>query len=185
MHLGGPPRELSEMSSWLRWLEAHDQLSGWAQFFGAMLALILTYFTAFSPQWARRRQLRQSGARLLLNAYEVVESYHRTSDNFLPTSLSIKFATMTMLGVAEEIERFPVYELDSQGPRSIARNLVAVAGTLKGIALFLDQIALELDGRDGNDDDKLVIRDFVRERMEAIQAIITGAELKRPEWPTA
>ena len=92
---------------------------------------------------------------------------------------------MTMVGVAAEIERFPIYELDGQGPRSTARSLVAVAGTLKGTGLFLDQIALELDGRESTDDDKLIVRDFVRERMDAIQAIITGAELKRPEWPTA
>lgn len=37
---------MGELASWL---EAHDKLAGWAQFFGAMLALVVTYFTAFAP----------------------------------------------------------------------------------------------------------------------------------------
>lgn len=64
------------------WLEVHESLAGWAQFFGAMLALLLTYFTAFAPHWQRRRQLNNAGTRLLQNGYEVLESYHRTSANF-------------------------------------------------------------------------------------------------------
>jgi hypothetical protein len=40
------------------WFEAHDKLAGWAQFFGAMLALVVTYFTAFAPSWRRKRQLQ-------------------------------------------------------------------------------------------------------------------------------
>ena len=44
------------MSQMIQWLEAHDKLAGWAQFLGAVLALLLTYLTAFVPLWRRKRQ---------------------------------------------------------------------------------------------------------------------------------
>lgn len=171
------------MDGFILWLETHEKLSGWAQFLGTMLALLLTYFTAFAPQWRRKRQLHGTALRLLSNAYEVIESYHRTSANFLPFPLSIRAAAMTMVEVAEEIDRFPIFELEDQGSRSVARHLIAVAMTLKGLKLFLDPIAIELEGRDGTVEDQETIRAFVGERLEAVRALITGAELKRPEWP--
>lgn len=169
----------------MNWLEVHEGLSGWAQFIGAMLALLLTYFTAFAPIWRRRRQLRLAAARLLANGYEVIESYHRTSANFLPTSLSLKFAAMTMVGVANEIDRFPVYELDDQGSRSLARQLVAVAGILRGLELFLD----DLDPGPGDAtiaaEDREMMRTFLEERLFFLREMFSGKELKRPEWPAA
>jgi hypothetical protein len=66
------------MNQFISWLEAHDKLAGWAQFLGAILALLLTYFTAFWPMWRRKRQLRNAAQRLLLNGFEAIESYHRT-----------------------------------------------------------------------------------------------------------
>lgn len=171
------------MESFVIWLEEHDKLSGWAQFLGAMLALFLTYFTAFAPLWRRKKQLRTAALRLLSNGYEAIESYHRTSENFLPFSLSIRGASLTMIGVAEEIDRFPVYELDDQGSRSAARQLVAMSMTLKTLRLFLDQMATELDGRQATLEDKRNIRDFVGRSLDFTKKMITGAELKRPEWP--
>ena len=67
------------VSAFITWLEAHDKLAGWAQFYGAMFALLFTYLTAFAPIWRRKKQLLRSAQRLLSNGYEVIESYHRTS----------------------------------------------------------------------------------------------------------
>lgn len=173
------------MDAVILWLEAHENLAGWAQFFGAMLALLLTYFTAFAPLWRRKRQLRNSAVRLLSNGYEAIESYHRTSAHFLPFPLSLRAAAMTMVGVAEEIDRFPIFELDDQGSRSIARNLVATAMTLKALRLFLESTAIELEGRQATVEDQETIREFVGERLEFAHALITGAEFKRPQWPIA
>lgn len=173
------------MNGIISWLEAHDKLSGWAQFFGAMSALLLTYFTAFAPVWRHKRQLKNAGLRVLQNGYEAIESYHRTSAHFLPFSLSVRAAAMTMTGVAGEIERFPIFELDDQGPRSVARHLVAMSATLKGLALFLDPIAAELENRDATIDDQELIRSFVGGRLEQVHAMMSGQELKRPDPPTS
>lgn len=171
------------MGEMIQWLEAHDKLAGWAQFLGAVLALLLTYFTAFGPLWRRKRQLRRAGARLLSNGYEAIESYHRTSAHFLPFPLSIRMAAMTMMAVAEEIDRFPIYELDDQGSRSVARHLLATASTLKALKLFLDQFAADLEGKEATADDRETIRSFVGERLEFVTAMLRGDELERPEWP--
>jgi hypothetical protein len=135
------------MNSFILWLEAHEKLSGWAQFFGAILALTITYFTAFAPHWRRKRQLQTAATRILSNGFESIESYHRTSEHFLPFPLSLRLAAMTMAGVAEDIDRFPVYELPDQGSRSVARHMIAMSMTLKGLTLFLENHALELDDR--------------------------------------
>lgn len=171
------------MEELLSWMEDHDKLSGWAQFIGAMLALLLTYFTAFAPVWRRKRQLRGAGLRLLSNGYETIESYHRTSANFLPFPMSIRAAALTMTGIADEIDRFPIFELDDQGARSVARHLVTMAMTLKTLRLFLEEIAVDLEDRDATPEDQDVIRSFVGERLDFVRAMMTGAALNRPEWP--
>lgn len=170
------------MSDFVLWLETHDKLAGWAQFFGAIVALLLTYFTAFWPMWRRKRQMKRTALRLLANAYEVIESYHRTSEKFLPFPLSIRTAILSMVAVSEEIDRFPIFELDDQSSRSVARHLITAALTLKSLKLFLEPIAVELDGRDGNAEDQNTIRYVVGERLEFVRAMLTGAELKRPKW---
>jgi hypothetical protein len=173
------------MADLIVWLQAHESLSGWAQFFGAMVALIVTYFTAFAPHWQRRRQLKRAAGRLLLNGYEVLESYHRTSEHFLPTAISIRAAGLSMITVANEIDRFPIFELSDQGPRSTARHLVAVGGQLKLMNLALEPMAADLDGREGTVDDQEIIRTLVGDQLKLVGAIITGKELKRPEWPSS
>ncbi|UVO51587.1 hypothetical protein M0208_14135 [Sphingomonas sp. SUN019] len=173
------------MSNVVTWLENHDKLAGWAQFFGATFALLITYLTAFAPVWRRKRQMKKSADRLLSNGYETIESYHRTSAHFLPFPLSLRQAALTMTIVAEEISRFPVFELDDQGSRSAARHLLATSATLSALRLFLETMAVELDGRDGTVEDQEAIRSFVGDRLEAIRTIITGSEIKRPVWPTS
>lgn len=171
------------MNGLIEWLEAHDKLSGWAQFVGAMLALLLTYFTAFAPIWRRKRQLHQSGLRLLSHGHDAIESYHRTSQQFLPFALSIRGAVMTMKDTADQIDRFPIFELDDHGPRSLARYLVSTAMTLRAVVLFLEPMEAELAGRDGTVEDQANIRTFLAGRLEFIQDMLSGKELKRPEWP--
>jgi hypothetical protein len=166
-------------------MESHQALSGWAQFFGAMLALIVTYLTAFVPLWHRKRQLKGAATRLLANGYEMIESYHRTSAHFLPFPLSIRTAALTMTSVADEIDRFPIFELEDQGSRSVARYLVTTATTLKTLSLFLDQIASELESREATAEDQDMIRTFLAERLNLMRAMLSGAELRRPEWPAA
>jgi len=45
------------------WLKENESLSGWAQFAGAMLALIVTYFTALAPLWRQQRADRNKADR--------------------------------------------------------------------------------------------------------------------------
>lgn len=88
-----------------------------------------------------------------------------------------------MMAVANEIDRFPIFELSDQGARSIARHLVAVGGQLKLTNLALESFAIELDGRDGTADDQETIRTFVGGQMKLVEAILTSKDIKRPEWP--
>jgi len=173
------------MATIVTWLEQHEKLAGWAQFFGAILALAVTYFTAFAPMWRRKRQLLGAAERLLLNGYEAIESYHRTSAYFLPFPLSIRSAALTMTAVVDETNRFPIYELDDQGSRSVARHLLAMSGQLNLLAAFLEHIATELDGRAATEEDQANIRDVVGGRLEFATAMLSGTALKRPEWPVA
>jgi hypothetical protein len=88
-----------------------------------------------------------------------------------------------MVAVANEIDRFPIFELDEHGPRSLARNLVAVALNLRTTALYLDSVAPTLGGGEGTSEERDLIREFVGGRLRFVEALLSGAELKRPEWP--
>lgn len=166
----------------LTWLETHENLSGWAQFLGTMLALAATYFTAFAPIWRRKRQLASAAARLLNHAYEALESYHRTSAFFLPMALSLRQAAQSMGVVADEISRFPVFELDDHGPHSIARRLLAVGAMLSAVQLVLDTKATELGDREATREERDLIREFVEGQLNLVVSILSGAKIKRPDW---
>ena len=170
------------MGNLISWLAEHDKLSGWAQFFGTILALGLTYFTAFAPIWRRKRQLRDAAERLLMNGYEVIESYHRTSANFLPFPFSIQAAALSMTAVVEEMGRFPIFELEDQGSNSVARRLVATSQSVRLTSLFLENFAKNLKGQTATEEERDQLRNFLNERMTLVGALVLGAELRRPEW---
>ena len=173
------------MADLMKLLEAHDKLAGWAQFAGAMLALVVTYLTVFLPIWRRKRELRSAGTRLLAHGYEAIESYYRTSANFAPFALSLRFASLTMETMVEEMARFPTYELEDQSNNSLARRLVAMGLTLRGLKLFFDNWANELGNRHATADEHEEIRTFVGERLTLALALIKGEKLERPVWPIA
>lgn len=164
-------------------LEMHEKLAGWAQFLGAMLALVATYFTAFTPIWHRKRQLRAAAIRLLANGYEVLESYHRTTPNFLPVSLTLRGAALAVGGVVDEIARFPIYELDDQGSRSVARHLIALSGNLVATRLIFESTAADIEGRHATEEERDMLVEFLAERLEFVRKMLSGEEMKRPEWP--
>lgn len=172
------------MNGILSWLEAHDKLAGWAQFLGAMLALGATYFTAFTPIWHRKRQLRNAAKRLLLNGYEVLESYHRTTPKFLPVSLTLRGGALAVSGIIDEIARFPIYELDDQGQNSVARHLIALNGNLSVTRLVFDNMATEIEGRDATEDERDMLVEFLAERLEFVRKMLSGEKMTRPEWST-
>ncbi len=165
------------------WFEAHYKLSGWAQFAGAMLALAVTYLTAFIPIWNRKRQLRKAAARLLSHGYEVLESYHRTTPNFLPVTLSLRGGALAVSGVIDEIARFPIYELDDQGSRSLARYLVAVNANLLAVRLVFESMAATVEGRESTEEERDMLVEFLGQQMEFVRKMLAGEELKRPVWP--
>lgn len=171
------------MGGLISWLEAHDKLAGWAQFAGAILALVITYFTAFAPIWHRKRQLRKAAARLLSHGYEVLESYHRTTPNFLPVSLTLRGAALAVGGIVDEIGRFPVYELDDQGSRSLARYLVAMNANLLAVRLVFENMAATVEGREATEEERDMLIEFLSQQMEFVRKMLAGEELKRPVWP--
>lgn len=173
------------MNDLVTWLESHDKLAGWAQFLGAVLALGLTYVTAFAPSWRRKRRLLDAARRLLAHGYEVIESYHRTSQYFEPFSQSIRQASLTMTSLMDELARFPIYELDDQGPRSLARRLVTMGLLMSTVRLFLDEMARRIEGRNADVEERQMMRQFLGDQLTFAEKLLTGAELKRPEWPTS
>jgi len=54
---------------------------------------------------------------------------------------------------------------------------------LKLVNLALEPIAIELISREGDIEDQEIIRTLVFDQLKMVEAIITGKELKRPEWP--
>ena len=171
------------MGDLISWLEAHDKLAGWAQFIGAMLALGATYLTAFIPIWNRKRQLRKAAARLLSHGYEVLESYHRTTPNFFPVTLSLRGGALAVSGVIEEIARFPIYELEDQGSRSLARYLVAMNANLLAVRLVFENLAATVEGREATEEERDVLVEFLGQQMEFVRKMLAGEELQRPTWP--
>lgn len=171
------------MSDLIVWLETHDKLAGWAQFFGAVLALALTYLTAFAPTWRRRRQLRDTATRLLANGCEVVESYHRTSANFAPFTLSVHAAGLTMSAVAEDINRFPIFELDDQGPYSLARRLSSMSLMLSSTRLYLDDFARKIEGRFADEEERADLKLMLDNQLKMAVGLAMGSKMERPVWP--
>lgn len=168
----------------VEWLERHEALAGWAQFFGAVLALLLTYFTAFAPTWRRRRQLRDEAMRLLMHGYEVIESFHRTSANFAPFPLSLRQAALTMEAAIEDLGRFPVYELDNNfGSMSLVRRLMTMRMTVATAKLFLDQVAQEIGARAVTAEEHDVLREMVGQQLKMAENLLMNRPMKRPEWP--
>lgn len=172
------------MSDIISWLESHDKLAGWAQFLGAVLALLVTYLTAFAPVWRRKRQLSRAADRLLLRGYEVIESYNRVSAHFAPFPLSIRQASLSMSGVSDEIDRFPIFELDDQGSYSVARRLVTMGLLTGSVKLFLDDFASQLEKREVDDNDRSMLKQFLSERLDQAKLLVLGSKIERPSPPT-
>lgn len=172
------------MTEIVLWFEAHDKLAGWAQFAGSMLALAVTYLTAFIPIWNRKRQLRKAALRLLSHGYEVLESYHRTTPNFLPTTLSLRGGALAIGGVVDEIGRFPVYELDDQGSRSLARYLVAMNANLLGARLVFENMAATVMDGEASEEERDILIEFLAQQLEYARKMLAGEEMQRPVWPT-
>lgn len=172
------------MEGAVAWLEAHQALAGWAQFLGALLALLLTYFTAFAPAWRRKRQLRDEAMRLLMHGYEVIESFHRTSAHFAPFQLSLRQASMSMLIAVEDLGRFPVYELDNNfGSMSLARRLMTMRMTVNSVRLFIDATAEEIGDRTATEEENQVLREMIGERLAFAHKLLMGTPMQRPVWP--
>ncbi|MBN8815295.1 MAG: hypothetical protein J0J06_07605 [Sphingomonas sp.] len=163
------------------WLEAHDKLAGWAQFAGAMLALVVTYLTAFIPIWYHKRQLKKAAARLLSHGYEVIESYH-TTPNFLPLSLPLRGGALAVGGVIDEIARFPIYELDDQGSRSLARHLVALNAVLLAVRLVFENMAETVGDREATVDERDMLVEFLGQQLEVVRKMLAGEVMERPLW---
>lgn len=176
------------MGTLIAWLERHENLAGWAQFLGAVLALFVTYFTAFAPGWRRKRQLQGEAKRLLMHGYEVIESFHRTSAHFAPFALSLRQASLSMTGVIDDIGRFPVYELDNNfGRLSLARRLMTMRLAVSAVRLLLDSMAIDLEARanptaSASETDDL--REMIKDRLTFAEALVKGTPMERPEWPS-
>jgi len=171
------------MRDFVSLLEAHDKLAGWAQFFGAMVALVATYFTAFLPIWHRKKQLRKSAERLLSNGYEVLESYNRTTPKFRPVRLTLRGAALNFGNVIDEIGRFPIYELDDQDSRSTSRHLVALTSNLAAVKLVIESLAEDIGNREATKQEHDDLIEFLGNQLELVRKMLTGEKLVRPEWP--
>lgn len=172
---------MAEIANWLR---ANEALSGWAQFAGAMIALFVTYRLASLPHRHRSKQLETSAKRLLLNGYEVLESFHRTSGFFLPQAINLRVAGLSMVEVASEIDRFPIFELSDQGPQSLARNLGAVGKLLKLTNLMLESEAQRLGTEVTTEEERDTLRTLIEGQMKLVKDILQGRPLQRPVFET-
>jgi len=167
----------------LDWFQTHQELSGWAQFFGAMIALMVTYLTAFWPIWRRKRQLRNAAIRLLSNGYEAIESYSRTSEYGDLFPISLRQAALSMGMVSDEMSRFPIYELEDQSSNSLARRLIAMSHVLNSMRLVLETMAIELSEGSMKQEDRSNLRNLLEISLANAEALVLGKELTRPVPP--
>lgn len=173
------------MQGALDWLAKHEGLAGWAQFGGTMLALIITYLTAFMPIWERRRRLQDEANRLLLNGYEVIESTHRSWSHFNPFKLSLQQASLSMTEVIDAIGQFPVFELKANhGSLSSARRLTAMRMSLQSLRLFIDAMAEDLGERHATADETAALLMMFEQPLILARNLVTGTPMERPVWPT-
>jgi len=173
------------MNDILQWLKANEELSGWAQFFGAIAALLLTYFTAFAPTWRRKKQLRDEALRLLMHGYEIIESFHRTSAHFAPFKLSLRQISITMTAAIDEMGRFPVYELDRNfGPMSFARRLMTMRMVVSCARLLVDTAAEDIGDRTMDSEEHEALRDLIGEQLKFAHNLLMNIPMQRPEWPS-
>jgi hypothetical protein len=86
-------------------------------------------------------------------------------------------------GIIDEIGRFPIYELDDQGNRSVARYLIALNGNLAAARLILENAAASIEGREATEEERDMLVQFLGDRLEFVRKMLAGEELKRPEWP--
>jgi len=173
------------MGDIIQWLEAHDALAGWAQFFGTLLALFVTYLTVFAPNWRRSRQLRAEALRLLMHGYEVIESFHRTSGHFRPFPLSLRQMSLSMTAAIEDLGRFPVYELDKNfGPMSLAMRLMGMRITVETARLYTDRLADEQGDRTATEEETEQLRHLIDQPLQMAHSLLLNKSVDRPQWPT-
>jgi len=169
----------------ITWLEAHPALAGWAQFGGAMLALLVTYLTVFIPVWDRRRRLVDEANRLLMNGYEVIESTHRSWSHFEPLKLSLQQASLSMTEVIDAIGQFPIFELrGNHGSMSPARRLSSMRGILKSLRLIIDAAEDDLGNRTATPDETATLLTLFEQPLVIARNLVSGTPMERPVWPT-
>lgn len=88
-----------------------------------------------------------------------------------------------MASVVDEIGRFPTFELDDQGPNSIARRLVSMNSILGLTRLFLEDFALSIEGRTADDEEQTQLRAMLDNNLAYALALVRGDMLERPNWP--
>lgn len=172
------------MAGAVEWLAEHEGLAGWAQFGGAMLALVVTYLTAFMPIWERRRRLKDEAHRLLLNGYEVIESTHRSWSHFEPFKLSLQQASLSMTQVIEAIGQFPVFELkDNHGSLSFARRLTSMKMALQSLRLFIDSMTEDLGDRHATAEETAALLMMFEQPRILARNLVNSTPMERPVWP--
>lgn len=123
-----------------------------------------------------------------MHGYEVIESFHRTSAHFPPFALSLRQASLSMTGVIDDIGRYPVYELDNNfGSLSLARRLMTMRLAVSAVRLLLDTLATDLETRTDTTACQMEteqLRMLIADRLKYAEALLKGAPMQRPEWPT-
>lgn len=169
----------------ITWLENHESLSGWAQFAGAIIALFVTYVSAFGPIWRRRRHLEEESQRLLMHGYEVIASYNRSLQNFSPSTLTLEQGAIPMTAVIDDMSRFPVYELvGNSRAMSIARRLMTMRMALDTSRHFLLASAGDLNGRTADNEEHETIKAFIEQRLEFAHKLLMNIPMQPVEWPS-
>lgn len=116
-----------------------DNAADWAQFFGTMIALAVTFIAANIPIWAARRQEAQrlasldaAAQRMLNNAHLMSRAVADQIEGLGEGQRNLQRAAYRLATIVDALERFPTYSLhDQSSPLSLAMRLGEAAKVIR------------------------------------------------------
>lgn len=157
----------------LLWMEAHPDLSGWAQFVGAMAAIFLAIAI---PAWQRhgqnldrRRSTEDLNAALALHSYFLLNEMHNYLNGYLSTSNMPRQLARKDLETTDLLHRIHALEIRENDAGRItrlfhARSFIHLT-TMAMNSPFLQKALLSIDEKE-----------MIRDRLDALDKNIKEAE---------
>lgn len=157
----------------LRWMECHPDLSGWAQFAGAMAAIFLAIAI---PAWQRHgqnldrwRNSEDVNASLALHSYYLLGEVHNYLNGLLNTGDMPRQLARTDWETADLLQRIHALEIRENDSKRITRLFHARGAIHQTTTAMASPFLQNKPLSDGE-------KKLIRERLESLDEQIKGAK---------